>query len=158
MKQLGVIFAIAILLFITSSCHLQQRREARAGLDAAVAQLPKLEGFDTVKVVYQEFCFTDSGCTSCYARAYLIIGSSLPVEKALDVYVEALQLQGWSPRELQFDTERSLMRGMHELIIIWSGEPGADLDQVVDYARLRTVYKSLIFVSLDFRVPGWDEC
>ena len=158
MKHISRFFCIAILLCSTVSCARSQRREARAGLDAAVTQLPKPAGFDTIKVVYREFRSTEYERKCFYARAYVIIGSSLPEVEALDVYVEKLEALGWVPREKQYKTTRVLRRGTHERIVIELGQPGVDIKDAVDYAQLRNTYPTIIFVRVDFMLPSRDEC
>jgi hypothetical protein len=127
-------------------------------LDAAVAQLPQLAGFDTIKVVYREFRSTEYERKCFYARAYVIIGSSLPEVEALDVYAEQLQLLGWKLEGRQYNTERGMMRGLHEYIGVRSGEPDVDIKDAADYFQLRATYPSIIFVMLDFILPNRDEC
>jgi len=157
MKWLRVVLAIAAL-FITSSCVSLKMEEARAGVEASVAQLPVLSEFDTVKVVYQTFCYSAYGLTCYYGRAYIIMGSSLPEDEALDMYAGALMLSGWMPSGIQYDTARELERGEHELVVIRSGQPSVDIAGAVDYLQLRSAYESVIFVELDFMLPNRESC
>jgi hypothetical protein len=147
-----------MLLALAVSCAQPQRREARAGLDAAVAQLPEPAGFDVIKVVYREFRSTEYERKCFYATAYVIIGSSLPELEALDVYAEDLQPLGWAPRDEQYNTTRVLRRGTYERIVIELGEPGVDIRDAVDYVQLRATSPTVIFVRLDFMLPSRDEC
>jgi hypothetical protein len=156
--RLSAFLGITVVLCLTASCTLGEQRKARAGLDASVAQLPKLREFDTIKVIYYESSLSGPRTTCYYATAYTIIGTSLPELKALDVYVEELKSLGWRPREKQYDTTRILMRGTYELVVVRSGEPGVDVKDAVDYAQLRAVYPTIIFVRLDFMLPNRDKC
>jgi hypothetical protein len=158
MKHISRFFCIAILLCSTVSCARSQRREARAGLDAAVTQLPKPAGFDTIKVVYREFRSTEYERKCFYARAYVIVGSSFSEVEALDVYVKELQSLGWKLEGRQYDIERGMKRGVHERIVVRSGKPGVDIKDAVDYAQLRNTYPTIIFVRVDFMLPSRDEC
>lgn len=158
MERLSGLLSIAVLLCLLVSCTAEEQRKARAGLDASVAQLPELGDFDTIEVIYYETSLSGPRTTCYYATAYLIIGTSLPEEKALDVYVEELKSLSWTPREKQYDTTRILMHGTYELVVIRSGEPGVDVKDAVDYAQLRAKYPTIIFVRLDFMLPSRDKC
>jgi hypothetical protein len=156
--RLSAFLSIAVFLCLMVSCAVGEQRKARAGLDASVAQLPELREFDTVEVVHREFSHSGPRTTCYYARAYAIIGTSLPAEQALDVYVEELQSLGWEFDGRQYKTERGLKRGVYELVVVRSGEPGVDVKDAVDYAQLRAVYPTIIFVRLDFMLPSRDKC
>ncbi len=157
MKQLRAVLAIAAVSFVFS-CTASKLDNVRAGVEASVAQLPRLKEFDTIKVVYQNFSFSAGGLTCYYGRAYVILGSSLSEKEALDAYFEALQLSGWVPRDAQYNTSRVLTRGAYELVEIRSGPPGVDIAKAVDYAQLRSVYESIIFVRVDLMLPSREEC
>jgi hypothetical protein len=121
-RHISRFFCVAITLCSTASCARTQRREARAGLDAAVTQLSKPAGFDTIKVVYREFRSDEYERKCFYARAYVISGSSLPEVEALDVYVEELEALGWVPREKRYNTTGVLRRGTHERVTVKAGQ------------------------------------
>ena len=165
MKHLLWLTAIAVLLcvlvlLVQQVGHLQRQREARAGLDVVIAELPKPAGFDMIKIVYQEFYDDEhgSGPVCYYARAYIITGSSMSESDALATYAQSLQLQGWALEGEQYKTERGLIRGANERVVAHSGDPGVDIEDALDYAKLKEVYRSLIFVRVDYMIPSRDQC
>lgn len=158
MIRLSRFLSIVVFLCLITSCAVAEQRRARAGLDASVAQLPELREFDTVEVVYRESSLSGPMTTCYYATAHVIIGTSLPAEKALDVYVEELQSLGWEFDGKQYNTARALRRGVYELVVVRSGEPGIDVEDAVDYAQLRNIYPAIIFVTLDFMLPSRNKC
>lgn len=137
-----------------------KQNEAKSGLDALLTQLPKVDNFETIKVEYFEFSDSAYGKTCYYARAYVFLGTSLPLPKALDTYEERLESLGWMldsrPYE-QYETARVLFHGDHDLLVVESGRPGSVMD-AEELAALRVRYPSVIFVSLDYMMPQRDGC
>ena len=157
-KHLFRLLSIAVLFCLIVSCTHPEQREANNGLDASVAQLPELRDFDVVKVVYQESSQSAYETICYYATAHVIIGSPLAESEAMDIYVEKLQSLGWGSGERQYETTRALTHGMHERIVVRTGEPGVDVKDAVDYVQLGKTYPTIIFVRLVFIMPSRDEC
>ena len=162
MKRPLWVLGIPLLLLTLVTCaqqisHLLKQQEARAGLDTLITQLPELADFDAVKIVRFEFSDTAYGKTCYYARSYVILGSSLSEAEALTIYARRLQTLGWVPRDEPYDTS-VLYGGLSALAIVTSGEPGADIKDALDYNQLRRIYRSVIFVRLDYMLPSRKEC
>lgn len=163
MKRLPRLFVILMLLPLVVSCAQQlsntsKQQEARAGLDALVAQLPELENFNVTENLYFETSFTAYKKTCYYATGYVIIGSSLLEVNALDVYTEKLELLGWTPREKQHEIERVFYAEANGRVVVSSGEPDESIKHAVNYQQLKENYRSVIFVRLVYMLPSRDEC
>lgn len=165
MKYALQFIALSMLVSQLVSCddpltHLQRQREARAGLDAALAALPKTPEFDTVKVVYSEFYDDEhgNGPVCYYARGYVILGSNLADSEALANYATRLQVLGWSAEGIQYQTQKVLIQGKNARILIYSGDPGVDIRDAMDYTKLRNTYRGVIFVMLTYMIPQRDGC
>ena len=129
-------------------------------MDAAIAQLPTLANFTSIKVlVYESYDNEHGGERICYyAKGYVIAGSSLPDAEALDVYAQQLQSLGWTFDKTQYTVSRLLSRGSNEDIVVYSYEPGPEIKDAVDYAQLKKVYESVIITRVDYTVPSRDGC
>src|SRR5574341_414748 len=108
MKRLAWFFVIPLLLFLMVACvqqinHLLKQQEARAGLEELIAELPQIDGFDTIRIVNFDSSFTAYGKTCYYAIDYLVIGSTLSEREALDVYTERLKSSGWKSEDRQYE-------------------------------------------------------
>ncbi|MGB8646732.1 MAG: hypothetical protein WCF84_15940 [Anaerolineae bacterium] len=163
MNRLYSIFSVALCLLLLQSCSWlgpdpQKQKEARLGLDQAVAQLPQVKELAIVKVVYYDVFDnehgTNSNDTCYYARAYFVIGTQLSVTEALDTYARQLELLGWVPRNDQYPTSRVLYHGPNELLVIESGAPGAELENAVDYNELRKIYRNIVFLNLTYALQS----
>lgn len=160
-RSLKVLGLLMLSCMAISSCVLlesEEQRQARAGLKVAVEELPQISGFETVKTINEEFRSEEGEGRCYYARAHIIMGTSLPEIEALDAYVKALQSLGWVPSHKQYERARALKRGVHELIVVYSGEPGIETRDAVDYGHLRSIYRAVVFVTLNFEVPARDGC
>jgi hypothetical protein len=165
MKRWLLILVIPALLLLTVSCtqyadHLQQQSAAKAGLDKLIKNLPQFKGFEKVKTVSLEFSNIEHGKgSSCYyARGYIVVGSVLPETEALEAYTQNLRSLGWTPKGTQYKTSSVLVYEKNARVEIYSGEPGVDIQDAVDYTQLRQIYSSLIFIRLDYMLPSADEC
>jgi hypothetical protein len=151
------------IAFLIVSCVLLDKsddtlEEAKIGLELAVDQLPKLDGFKTIKINQEAFSHTEYGLTCDYARANIAIGSSLPASDALDQYVEALQSDGWTLKKNQYQQTKSLAQGSNSLIVVYFGEPTIELKDDIDLERLKRSYQSIMFIRLDYMLPNSNEC
>lgn len=155
-------FCFFALLLVSCSpvVSLEKQREARRGLDAALAQLPTLASFTPVKVlVYESYDNEHGGEHVCYyAKGYVIVGSSLPYAKALDVYAHQLQSLGWTFDKAQYTLSRLLSRESNEDAVVYSYEPGPEIREAVDYAQLKKSYESIIVIRIDYTVPNGQDC
>lgn len=162
-KLLYQLFWSVFLLSLITACSnpinssLNYQR-ARSGLEKLMTQLPQPEGFNVIKVIQQEFSDTAGGTTCNYARAHLVIGTSMLETEALDIYEQNLKTLNWISREQQYKTSRALYYGNNGRIVVRSGEPGVDVKDAVDYEQLRKTYQSVIFVRIDYMVPNREMC
>ncbi len=158
MKRLYLVLAISILLCSMSSCTQEKLQEAKDGLNMSVAQLPNLSDFDVVTIMSGESSATASGETCYYAQAYVVLGTSLPEEKALEVYVDALESLGWIIERSDLERTRVLSRGMYERITVSHGSPGWAVESNEDYKQAKNIYPTVILVVVDFMLPGRERC
>lgn len=140
-------FGLLTLPFVLLACtdpvsFAQNKLAARAGLDSALAELPKPGEFEMIKVIRSEFDRTVSqtGETCYLARGYVIYGSTLQDEQSLDALYRQVQILGWVPRKEQDKVSRVLGRGPAELMEIEIYGPGEDL---------REAAKALVKKSLE---------
>ncbi len=136
-----------------------KKSQTKSGLDAAMAQLPGAPLFEVVKSVTFEYVESEPGFGPDYylARGYVIFGSSLPEQDALNTYFQKVQALGWVPRREQYTNSKVLRRASNELMEIYIGNPGVDINDTVDYALVRVRYKGVIFVRVDYMVPPPTE-
>ncbi len=163
MSNLTRVLGYGLLVLLLVSCDdpitaFRNSRQARAGLETAMSQLPVVAGFEIVKVVYQDFSLEGENRTCYYARAYSILGASQSETDAFESYVAALVQAGWQPVGSDFHRERALVRGVNENVLVHYGEPGVDIESAVDYTKLRIQYRSLIFVNTTYMVPRRQGC
>lgn len=150
-------FSVCILVSCDNLFPYVAMREARTGLNSLVGQLPDLAGFETTKVEYFDLADSAHGKTCYYARAFVIIGSSLPMEDALDTYVEKIQSLGWAFDGRQYTTARTLVRGKHDLLVVESGKVGSVLN-AEEFTILHNRYRSIILIRLEYILPQRDGC
>jgi hypothetical protein len=165
MNRLLRLVPMLVLLLLMTSCaqyvdHLQKQSEAKAGLDNLIKSLPQFKGLDVVKTVSLEFSNIEhgNGPPCYYARGYIIVGSALPGTEALEAYAQSLRLLGWTPKGTLYETSNVLVYEKNARLEIYSGEPGVDIQDAADYARLKQMYTSVIFIRLDYMLPSADEC
>ncbi len=160
-RRLSCFFALLSLLV---SCYPpvspEKQLETREGLDTALAELPTLASFITIKVlVYESYDNEHSNERVCYyAKGYVVAGSSLPEADALDAYTQKVQALGWTRDMTQYGFERLLNRGANESMVIFSYEPGIEIRDAVGYTQLKKEYKSVIVIRVDYTVPARDGC
>ncbi len=160
-RQLLCLFASLCLLV---SCYppidLDKQQEARRGLDAALAQLPTLQRFTTIKIlVYESYDAEHSSEYVCYyAKGYIVAGSSIPAADAVSYYAQSVQSLGWLPDSDQHTSERLLDRGMYERMVISPYEPEIEIQNAVGYTQLKETYTSVIVIRVDYTVPSRERC
>jgi hypothetical protein len=154
MKRLIGLASLVILLCFLASCdYHQKQREVRTGLDASVNRLPELVGFETITISYGQ-----SSMKTChYAEAVIMLGTAFPEEDALETYVDELQSSGWMLSARQHEREKVLTRDAQERIVV-SGFPSWKDKADEDYIQAKSIYPTVIFVSLWFYVPQRDGC
>jgi hypothetical protein len=134
-------------------------RRAQVGFNEAMAKLPDMNEFETVTIISGTSSMTAYGETCYYSGAYIVLGTSLPEEKALKTYVDALQSQGWKLKEgPQYDWEKCLIRGEHEEACISIGGAGWAIESNEEYQEAKDKYPTFIFVSLRFILPQREGC
>ena len=163
MSQIIRISFLLVLAYLISGCddpvtYWRNRLEAKSGLDTAMRQVPENSEFAIITTATFEFQrqFENSGPTIYLARGYVILGSSLSSQEALNKYFVMVQAIGWIPRSDQYETSKVLKRGQNELMEIYGdrGRLGADLEGVVDYQKLKQMNRTLIFVLIDYVIPN----
>ena len=147
-----------VLLCSILSCTSLELRRARTGVDAAVAQLPVLKGFDVIKIENLEDSMSAGGETCYYARAIVVVGSHLPEIEAINVYSEALQSTGHNPRDGRYPKSRMFYRGSNERVLVAVSEPYVGFKNRVDWAEWKATYPTIIFVSVVYILPQRDGC
>ncbi len=163
MRHIRCLFAVLLLLCCTGACapltNLERQREARSGLDTIVIQIPPIADFTTNKIVYREFYDDEHGSEHVcyYARAFFVIGSSLPAENLPEIFSGRLQALGLGWKMRDYDNT-ILYRGKNERAVVFSVEPDDAIKDAVDYVQLRKVYSSIIFLQLEYILPSRDEC
>lgn len=162
--KISTFIVTLICLLALAGCNVlnerAQQREARAGLEIIVGtMLPESDQFDLVETVSFDDSGSESGMVTCYyAVDYLIIGAPVPETEALNSYAADLHLLGWEPRSRQYPTSRVFRYGDNARAVATIGNPGASIRDAVDYAQVRTLYQSIIFVRLDFILPSREAC
>lgn len=160
----AVAFAPCLLLltgcFQNGAQHQLKLREARQGLDPAVAQVRQFPDFDVITVKYYENYDDEHGPgpTCYYSRAYLLVGTSLPLPDALDQYARQFQSLEWRFQGRQYQDSRKLVRGASERAVFDTNGPGPELKDAADYGELRRTYRSLIYVNIDHILPAVASC
>jgi hypothetical protein len=163
MKQIHCLFAMLLILCCAGACtpltSLEKQREARSGLDTIVSQISPIADFVTNKIVYREFYDDEHGGEHVcyYAKAFFVIGSLLPAENLPEVYAERLQALGLGWKMQDYDNT-ILYRGKNERAVVFSVQPDDAVKNAVDYAQLRKIYPSIIFLQLEYILPSRDEC
>lgn len=163
MGKATVKLATLVLVGLLISCAQQRSEEAmvqqaRVSLDTALTQMPSIREFVTIDTMAFQYSRTEGDQTCYYARGYIMLGSSLQTEQALDLYVENLRLSGWELSPRQYDISRLLWRGSNERIEVWFGEPGVDIENHIDYEQAQQDHISVIFVRLDYVLPTVENC
>jgi len=155
------LLAATILIGCGPTISQEQQLKARSGLDLAVAQIPEMEGFTNLKVVYQEFYDSEhgNGKVCYYARAFFVIGSSFSKTEAPLAYAQRFQSLGlgWIAREDPFEPT-VMFRGDNEVAIVTSNKPDYVVHDAVDYTRMEKIYVSIIFLRLEYQLPSRAEC
>ena len=154
------LIGLAVLLCAVLSCTSLELRKARIGVDAAVAQLPVLQGFDVIEILNLDRSISAFGETCYYARAYVIIGSSLSETEALSGYSKALQSVGWVPDLEPYAPTWGLIRGSSEYAVIEVGEPyvGFKEKDPVNWAQWEAKYRTIMNIRIDYMLPQRDGC
>ncbi len=156
MKNLscGISYTLCVLLVVScvsTGPDPQKQREARVGVERAVAELPKVVGFDPAKVVYFDIYHNELGTESCYlARAYLVIGTQMSIPEALEVYALNLQRLGWELGPFQTPTDKVLLRSNNEIANISRGYAGGEVATPAELAQLETIYRSIVLLRFDY--------
>ncbi len=152
---------IALLLML-GACddpmhQLRGTTQAKSGLDSLIAEMPSPKNFETMRVEYFQFSDSAYGKTCYYARAVLIVGSSLQLPQAIDAYTESYQSSGWLLDGTQYESARSLIRGDNASLVIESAKPGTVMKSE-EIVKLQTSFKSVIYVWIEYMVPRREGC
>ncbi len=147
---------IAVLLVISSCSSNSQaesiQRESQAQIEARqiIQGLPVVENF-TAKMWADSSSSQSSLLRTCYhGQAYLVLGSSLPEQQAVDTYASELVKEGWKEGRQPSAGQHSLAQGASDRLVVHGGEPSAFFKkEEFDFAPLRNLFTSLVFVELD---------
>lgn len=159
MRRWCLVIVIAWLGSGLLGCGQTHLRQAREGLDAAVAQLPEPEGYSIVTVIVEEF---DRSVTQrCYyAQALVAIGTDMPSDEARATYVRALESQGWSvnPDYAIIKGLEVLSRGDYEGIDVSTRAAGWITASDERYKREKDNYASFVYLTLTYSLPSRAVC
>jgi hypothetical protein len=151
---LGVSLAVSSSVFTNAA----KQQAARSGVQTAVAQLPRPKDYQWIKEVYNDIPNPIRNGQCYYSRAYVILGTALPVTLALDTYIGYLQSFGWILSKEEYTTPKVLYHGVNELAVVDSSDPGPDVAGKIDYAQLQRQYPTVLYVRIDYALPSRNEC
>lgn len=163
MKMLMYFLAPFVLSCVLVACGqptgwIMQER-ARAGLDAALAELPQSSEFQIYRVVYSKVLDIEGRGSECYyGRGYAVIGSSLLEREAIISYFQMVQSSGWISEGEQYNVSKLLKRGLNERMELYVGDPDVDIKDAVKSVQLRNGHQSLVYVRVDYMLPSRDQC
>ncbi len=134
-------------------------RQARAGFQRELAELPMPEGFEMVTVISGNSSMNVNGKTCYYAGASIVLGSHFPPHEALQRYVRALQDQGWRLAERrQYSEAKFLIRSEQEYVSVRLGRPGFLVEMDQNYRKAQERYTTFIYLSVRYILPGFKGC
>ena len=151
---------IIILIFgcLLPGCSSPRQQAVRAEAQKVAEHLPQVEGFDVVTKLDTAFASDETG-RSCYVgRAWVVFGTHMPVQQALNRYAGVLQAGGFQLETDQLDLSRGMTRGLHERIVIGAFGPVETFRNNPEYAAAEQKYQTVITVRIDYIVPSRDEC
>lgn len=166
MRNLFRVASTVWLLWLVASCNnrvedIQKEQQAVAGAQQTSDSLPKSKEFEKITMVRVKMSpvyDTEIGQPCYYGRIYTIMGSALSEQEALELYTQELEGTGWLAEGRQYVTARGFSRGTNAYAAVYYGDPGVDIEAAADYTSLRRVYKSLIFVRVDYMIPRRQGC
>ena len=85
-----------------------------------------------------------------------LVGTELPEEEAVAVYVRELQAQGWEIVRDEHATSKILLRGEHESVSVRGGPVAWYWRKDEDYRQARDLYPTIISVRVGFMLPGTE--
>lgn len=160
MRRLYLLLLIVGLSGGLLGCVSVHLRQARAGLDAAMAQLPEPDGFSVLTVVVEEFDRTWDQQKCYYAKALVAIGTDLSDEDAMQGYTEALAAQGWvaQPDHGTLISTEVLHRSEYERISVYTGAPGPIIESDERYRQVKDLYSTVVTLVYAYCLPSRAEC
>jgi hypothetical protein len=158
-KILGILLlGMVLLCSLTALPDMVRKRRVSRGRDAAIAQLPDLAAFDLILIVREAYTYTAYGDTCAYGDGWIVMGTHLTAQDALNAYAEALQRSGWVLERDSYSTSRLLIRGSSEMISLDTGEPPWAVQNHEDYLQAREQYPVILFLGLTFYSPQREGC
>lgn len=155
-----VILTACLVLFpaLVTSCGLGEQEMLKHELDTAVADIPVLAQFDHIRTFTNQWSHTIDAGTCFYARTWIVLGTQLPAQEALDIYTQSFASSGWELRPLQYDTTKHMTKGDRASAVLTVDPPGFFLEQEIDYEHITKRYETILVISVTFVLPQRDGC
>jgi hypothetical protein len=120
--------------------------------------LPLPPSFILIKTKTLTFDNTAGGITCYYGRSYQIMGSDVSAAQAVQLYSDLLRKAGWTAEGIQDAESPVLIQGDHTRLNLHSGNPGVDVQDVVDYRQIQATHRTIVTVRVDYLLPQRDGC
>jgi hypothetical protein len=131
----------------------------QARLDRDLRELPQPEGFHLIMVITgreeERGPTKEDGCY--YAGAYIVFGTTLPAQEAMECYVRALEAQGWRLANAE-SWEWFLVRAEQEELTISAQGPGPIIEMEPAYQQARERFPTFIYITLRYILPRVRGC
>ena len=163
LATLGILIGVVLLegCYQTNTQEYEETlKQAQVGLEPAVAQVNQFPDLKVLAVKYYRHYDWITSPPSCYyARAYLLLGTTIQSPDSVQVFAEHLQSLGWTFRDFgQYEDAKLLLRGTNEVAAVEAYGPGPELEDAADYDELRKTYSSLVFLRFDYILPDERGC
>ena len=147
---------VSILIF--TACQSDMLSQVGSQAQQVQQTLPLPPSFTIIKTKILTFDFTARGATCYYGRAYQIMGSELTAAQAIEIYTSFLRKTDWAIEGVQDAASPVLMQGNHTRLNLYSGDPGVDVEDVVNYEQIQATHVTIVTVRIDYMLPQRDEC
>lgn len=129
----------------------------QAGLERDLRELPQPEDFYMVTVIDagERGPIKKWGCY--YAGVYVVFGTTLPAQKAMMRYVQALESLGWRVVESE-SWEWVLSRKEQEELTIRAQGPGPIIEMEPAYQQAQGRFPTFIYITLRYILPRVRGC
>lgn len=132
----------------------------QAGLERDLRELPQPEGFYLVAVITgregERGPTKEDGCY--YAGVYVVFGTTLPAQEAMERYVSVLEAQGWRLGDAE-GREWVLVRSeQEEMTIRAGGGAGPIIEMEPTYQQAQGRFPTFIYITLRYILPRVKGC
>jgi hypothetical protein len=86
------------------------------------------------------------------------MGSDVSAAQAVQLYSDLLCKAGWTAEGIQDAESPVLIQGDHTRLNLHSGNPGVDVQDVVDYRQIQATHRTIVTVRVDYLLPQQDGC